>query len=72
MAYYKIEQQGSDKPRLVQADNPSAALRHAAKKVFTVSPPLKQAELVKLMTSGVVAEDAGTEPAATTETGTED
>jgi hypothetical protein len=58
MPFYKIEEDGKD-PRVVDADNPAAALKHAAQSRFTVSPPLKQAELVSLMTGGTKVEKAG-------------
>lgn len=64
MPFYKIDEKGSDKPRLVEADNPAAALKHVAESHFTVSKPLKPADLVPLMTGGATVEKAG-EAAAT-------
>jgi hypothetical protein len=62
MPFYQVDEKGSDKPRLVEADNPAAALKHAAKSRFTVSKPLVATALVALMGSGVAVEKAGTEP----------
>lgn len=66
MAYYKIEQRGGDHdPRVIEADSAAAALRFAAKSVFTVSKPLKSADLVKAMKAGVEVETATDDEAAT-------
>jgi hypothetical protein len=63
MPYYKITTKGSDDPRVVDAQNPAAAMKHAAEGHFTVSAPLKQAELVPLIMGGTKVEKAGEQPA---------
>lgn len=63
MPFYRINEKGSDKPRLVEADNPAAALKHVAESHFTVPKPLKPADLVPLMSSGTKVEKAGETPA---------
>jgi hypothetical protein len=47
--------------RLVQAPNPSAALRHVAQSVYTVKVASQQ-DVVDVMTAGVKPEVAGAEP----------
>jgi hypothetical protein len=59
MPYYKISTKGSDVERIVDAQNPAAAMKHAAEGHFTVSSPLKQAELVPLLIGGTKVEKAG-------------
>jgi hypothetical protein len=59
MPFYKVTTKGAEGVRLVDATNAAAARKHAAQGAFTVSAPLKPAELVPLLTSGTVVEKAG-------------
>lgn len=59
MPYYPINTKGSDKLRVVEADNPAAALRHAADSMFTVGKPMKPADIVPYMTNGGTVEKVG-------------
>lgn len=58
MAFYKVTQDGEEKPRLVEADNPSQALKHVSASVFKVSDALSASEVADLMDSDVKREKA--------------
>lgn len=59
MPFYKVTTKGAEGVRVVEADNAAAARKHAAEGTFSVSAPLKPAELVPLLTSGTKVEKAG-------------
>lgn len=59
MALYKVEEEGSDKVRLIEADNVAAALRHAAKTRFKIGTITDPAEAARLAAGGVKVEVAG-------------
>ena len=58
MAFYKVTQEGVETPRLVEADNPSQALKHVSASVFTVSDALNAGEVADLMDQDVKREKA--------------
>jgi hypothetical protein len=53
---YKVDTPAG--PRLVEASNPSRAVAHVAKSLFTVSIPV-QHEIYKMATEGVLIEIVG-------------
>lgn len=59
MPFYKVTEKGAEKPRLIEADNPAAALKFVAETHFTVSKPLKSGELVGLLSADIKVEKVG-------------
>jgi hypothetical protein len=59
MPFYPITTKGDDKRRVIEADNPAAALRHVAEAAFTVGKPMKPTDLVAHMQAGNPVEKAG-------------
>lgn len=62
MPYYRVDQDGIEKPRVVRAMNASAALRHVSEHAFTVSKPLNTDDLLALTDTGIRIERAGEVP----------
>ena len=71
MPFYKVTTKGSEKTRVVEADNPAAATRHLAQGMFTLSKPLSTSDLMVHVRDGITVEKAGDEPAATDTAATE-
>ena len=69
MPYYPIDPKTEGgKRRVVEADNPAAALKHAAQAVLTVGKPMSAADIVAHMQGGGTVEKAGAEAAPASET----
>lgn len=66
MPFYPVTAKGEEKPRVIEADNPAAALRHASETAFTVGKPMKPGDLVAHMSAGGKVEKAGEKHAETT------
>jgi len=63
MPMYPVTTKGSDKRRVVEADNPAAAMKHAATAMFTIGKPMSAKEVVDHMRAGGEVEAAGETPA---------
>lgn len=63
MPFYPITTKGSDAKRVIEADNPAAAMKHAAKGMFTVGKPMGPTDIVAHMQAAGTVEKAGEEPA---------
>jgi len=60
MPLYPISTKGSDDKRVVKADNPAAALKHAATGMFTIGKPLGADDVVTFMSGGGKVETVAT------------
>lgn len=59
MPYYPVTPKGADKPRIVKAANPAAALRHVAADTIVIGEPLNNDQLVEAIEGGTKVERPG-------------